>query len=387
MTLQTTLTDDERSAALLQALGFDKLSPGQRELALGIANRYNLDPMLKHLVMIDGRPYITRDGLLHVAHQSGQFDGIEATEPELRDGFWRSTATVYRKDMSRPFKYSGRYPERGQNARYGPEMATKVAEVMCLRRAFDVAAPTVEERWEDDGASDVDVPAQPTSLAERIAARAEAVASAQDDEEPTQAASPGSDDTSHGAAVITGKPVVVDGEVVEVIPTEVDPDDMDDEPEYDAVPVGVPGQFDGVPVVEVEPDVEVVRRVTHPDGSEVFVATADQRAAREASDGPTLEEFAGLMEDVDKAVVKRIAKELYPDAAKFADLTPAQLQTIVDRVVLETTAAPDTNDSDPAPKAVPQCGMESPYGTGLTCTQDKGHPATVPHRAGLRETW
>ena len=33
------------------------------------------------------------------------------------------------------------------------------------------------------------------------------------------------------------------------------------------------------------------------------------------------------------------------------------------------------------------CGEESPYGTGATCTQDAGHPKSVPHRAGLKETW
>jgi hypothetical protein len=46
-------------------------------------------------------------------------------------------------------------------------MAVKVGEVMALRRAFDVAAPTAEERW------DVDVPvveaAPKPTLAERAA--------------------------------------------------------------------------------------------------------------------------------------------------------------------------------------------------------------------------
>lgn len=143
---------DPRELALLKAVGLDRVSPEQRELALNIAQRYDLDLLLKHLVMIDGRPYVTRDGLLHIAHRSGQLDGIETTEPSLVDGFWRSTCAVYRKDMSRPFTYTGRYPEKGQNARFAPEMAVKVGEVMALRRAFDVAAPTAEERW------DIDVP-------------------------------------------------------------------------------------------------------------------------------------------------------------------------------------------------------------------------------------
>lgn len=161
--------DGTRKLALLKAVGLDRLAPEQRELALNIAKRYELDLLLKHLVMIEGRPYVTRDGLLHIAHRSGQLDGIETTEPAIVDGFWRVAASVYRKDMARPFTYYGRYPTQGGNQKFAPEMATKVAEVMALRRAFDVAAPTAEERW------DTEVPVTeapgPRSLADRVAAR------------------------------------------------------------------------------------------------------------------------------------------------------------------------------------------------------------------------
>lgn len=140
----------KRGQALLKAIGLDRVPPEQREIALAIAKRYELDLLLKHLVLVDGRPYITRDGLLHVAHRSGQLDGIEVTDAELvkLEGvgeFWRAKASVYRKDMSRPFTYQGRYPAKGGNQRYAPEMAVKVAEVMALRRAFDVSAPVIEE--------------------------------------------------------------------------------------------------------------------------------------------------------------------------------------------------------------------------------------------------
>jgi len=158
-----------RELTLLKAIGFDRLAPEQRELALAIADRYQLDPLLRHILLIDGRPYITRDGLLHVAHRSGQLDGIETTEPMVVDGFWRCTASVYRKDMSRPFTYGGRYPTSGGNQKFAPEMAVKVAEVQALRRAFDVSAPTIEERW------DLETPAEEpakTTLAEKAAEKA-----------------------------------------------------------------------------------------------------------------------------------------------------------------------------------------------------------------------
>ena len=173
MTTDIAVAASPRDLALLKAVGLDRAAPEQRELALAIAERYGLDLMLKHLVLIEGRPYLTRDALRHVAHRSGQLDGIEATVPEVVGDEWRCTATVWRRDMSHPFTYPGRYPVKGGNARFAPEMATKVAESMALRRAFDIGAPSADERW------DVDVPAEPPapapSLAETARARAAAV--------------------------------------------------------------------------------------------------------------------------------------------------------------------------------------------------------------------
>lgn len=170
-----------RAVALVKALGLDKAAPEQVDLTLAIANRYDLDPMLKHITLIEGRPYITRDGLLSVAHRSKQLDGIEVTDPVITDvpgpgnstaKFWTCKATVYRKDMSRPFTYPGRYPVvGGWNIKFAPEMAIKVAESMALRRAFNVAAPSVEERW------DVEVPAEAAIARPERPALADVVAS------------------------------------------------------------------------------------------------------------------------------------------------------------------------------------------------------------------
>src|SRR5512139_1381008 len=86
--------------ALLKAVGLDRAALAQRQLAIAIAVRYGLDLLLKHLVLIEGRPYVTRDALINIAHRSGQFDGIAVTEPVKEDNFWRCVATVWRKDMS-----------------------------------------------------------------------------------------------------------------------------------------------------------------------------------------------------------------------------------------------------------------------------------------------
>lgn len=178
---EAAVDDRRRRAALIRALGMERAAPEQVELFLAIAKRYNLDPMLKHLVMVEGRPFITRDGLLWIAHRSGELDGIEVTEPVIVTmpgvgEFWSCTARVWRKDMSRPFEYRGRYPTKGGNQRYGPEMAVKTAESQALRRAFNVSAPTVDERWDlATVQADVDavsVPqSPPRSLSERVQER------------------------------------------------------------------------------------------------------------------------------------------------------------------------------------------------------------------------
>lgn len=170
----TQATDDRRQLALLRALGLDKAAPEQRELALAIASRYDLDPMLRHLVLIDGKPFISRDGLLWVAHRSHQLDGIAVEPVEVVGKYYRTTATVWRKDMSHPFKYAGRYPVEGKNRAYGEEMAIKVAESMALRRAFNVAAPSADERWAEQAEQELaDTPKG--SLAELASARAAAI--------------------------------------------------------------------------------------------------------------------------------------------------------------------------------------------------------------------
>ena len=183
--IQTTTADGVRQVALLKAIGFDKLAPEQRELALNIAKRYDLDPLLRHIVLIDGRPFVTRDALLHIAHRSGHFDGIEVTLPEIVGDEWRCMATVWRDDKAHAFVYPGRYPVKGRNATFAQEMAIKVAESMALRRAFNVAAPVVEERWDLDTA---EVPAErpKVSLAERVSEKAARIAAVETPEAPDE---------------------------------------------------------------------------------------------------------------------------------------------------------------------------------------------------------
>lgn len=152
---------------VLAYLGLNPSDP-KSQAVVAVAQRYDLDPVLKHVIVIPkGGAYITRDGLLHVAHRSGQLDGIVVDqEPRLsEDGKeWSARVSVYRKDMGHPFTFPGRYPVSGLNREYAQEMALKAAEAHALRRAFDVAGlPALDEQRPEPNK-----PAE--SAAERMAA-------------------------------------------------------------------------------------------------------------------------------------------------------------------------------------------------------------------------
>lgn len=141
----------ERQDEVLKYLGLDARDTATHAL-VEVCNRYGFDPLLKHVVLIgkggSKNTYVTRDGLLHLAHQSHQLNGITVVEEGDTDKEWWAIVEVHRKDMTYPFRYKGRYSKSGANKAYGPEMAVKCAEVMALRRAFDVSLPTVEEQWD-----------------------------------------------------------------------------------------------------------------------------------------------------------------------------------------------------------------------------------------------
>jgi hypothetical protein len=154
---------------ILKAIGVEPNNP-THQAALLACDKYGLDPLMKHIVVIPrAGPYITRDGWLHIAHRSGQFDGMDVIEQGETPTHWTAKVGVYRKDMGHPFTYLGRYPKGGSNKTYGPEMAVKVAEVAALRRAFPVdGVGAYEERWEHTAMSD-HVPVSVAEITEQVA--------------------------------------------------------------------------------------------------------------------------------------------------------------------------------------------------------------------------
>lgn len=132
------------------------------ELLIALANKYGLDPLAKQIWAVKYNPNETarifagRDGLLVIAHRSGQFDGFG--EPEfIYDDKGEVTsvkATVYRKDITHPFVQYAWMKE--DNLKQGVwltrpnTMLLKVAEVRALKHAFAITGIYTPEEMQDD---------------------------------------------------------------------------------------------------------------------------------------------------------------------------------------------------------------------------------------------
>lgn len=145
---------DQRDERIVNYLGLNPTNPAHRAM-VAVCSHYGFDPVLKHVIVIPNKGvYVTRDGLLHLAHRSGQLDGIVVDQEPTLDtdrNEWVAKVSVYRKDMAHPFTFPGRYPTNGDNKKYAQEMALKAAEAHALRRAFDVTGlPSLDEKRPDD---------------------------------------------------------------------------------------------------------------------------------------------------------------------------------------------------------------------------------------------
>jgi phage recombination protein Bet len=132
------------------------------KLLMYMASTYGLDPLLKQIWAVkrnDNSPaliFAGRDGMLAIAHRSGQFDGMNSGvvyEKKTTDAGKLTEKTinvpvsawceVWRKDMHHSFKTEVPFSE--YNTGYSvwksnpSAMILKVAESVCLRKAFSVS--------------------------------------------------------------------------------------------------------------------------------------------------------------------------------------------------------------------------------------------------------
>jgi phage recombination protein Bet len=141
---------DEKKIALIKAKVAGNCTDTEFELLLYMADKYKLDPLLRQIwaVKFGDRPaqiYAGRDGFLEIAHRSGHFDGMQTVVNYSSDGktIESATCTVWRNDMTHPFVANVLFKEynTGKNLWLDKPavMIGKVAESVCLRKAFSVS--------------------------------------------------------------------------------------------------------------------------------------------------------------------------------------------------------------------------------------------------------
>ena len=170
---QDTSINPQRATRLAREKIYAGIPDDDVDLALAICHRYSLDPLLKHVQLIPSNKkdengqwtkaysvYITRDGLLHVAHESGTPFAIQFDQPVSLNNPYTGKDDIY---LTGKLKRAG-FPDlvaglwfseyRGTNSAGQPlgawkthpaAMHQKVVEVYLLRRGFDVSLPAYEE--------------------------------------------------------------------------------------------------------------------------------------------------------------------------------------------------------------------------------------------------
>jgi phage recombination protein Bet len=147
-------TDSQK--ALIKRQIAAKATDDELEMFMYLANKNNLDPFSKEIWFIkykdDDKPLIftSRDGYLKIAHSHPAFDGMESYTIDNEKGEpIKGVCTVYRRDMTHPFKAEAKVKEYKKNSQiwnqYPSIMIQKVAEVIALKRAFSINGLVTQE--------------------------------------------------------------------------------------------------------------------------------------------------------------------------------------------------------------------------------------------------
>jgi hypothetical protein len=147
------LTDARASVKFLDAYAgkLDKMNPEQQSMFLmALGQRLGVRAELGELLLYQGKPYLTIDGRIRLAHESGLLVGMEtrpATALECRnygcepgDVLW--VAQVFRRGAGRAFTGWGHVSQKDRNPvtkTHPREMAKKRAKYDALRSAFPPA--------------------------------------------------------------------------------------------------------------------------------------------------------------------------------------------------------------------------------------------------------
>jgi phage recombination protein Bet len=151
---------------LIRNVAARNCSEPEFKLLMYLSKTYGLDPLLKQIWAVkrnDNQPaliFAGRDGFLAVAHRSGHFDGMQSgVNYEIdKDGkkvIESAWCKVWRNDMTHPFETQ--VPFNEFNTGFGvwkshpSAMILKVAESVCLRKAFSIDGIYAPEEINTEG--------------------------------------------------------------------------------------------------------------------------------------------------------------------------------------------------------------------------------------------
>src|SRR5215207_4691787 len=137
-----------------QALRYLQLNPKdpKAQALVLVCERYNLDPLLGHISIYEGKPYIHYAGYLHMANSDPHYEGSECMREWEDDEFYYATVRVHRDDRGfyaertgrsrklKPRKAGGTYRDEFADAK-----AFAQAHRRALRLAFNIAAPDPDD--------------------------------------------------------------------------------------------------------------------------------------------------------------------------------------------------------------------------------------------------
>ncbi len=151
----------------------ETLPPKMQYQMAKLAVAYGLDPFLGELVNLGNKPYPTVAAIQRKANEDDRFDGEECRpatqeeriafyfplEPPADEHLWR--CAVWVKGKSRPFTGWGRASKHNVKMStmqlWLPEMAQKRARGRTYRLAFNIGIPTIEEMYEFEDGSVMEV--------------------------------------------------------------------------------------------------------------------------------------------------------------------------------------------------------------------------------------
>lgn len=155
----------------LQYLGLTPGQPAAQALIL-VCKRYELDPLLGHVSLYDGKPYVHFAGYLHIANAHPEFAGVECVKEWDDDTYCYATVRVHRADRDFPSERTGKsrkQKRKKDGSTYTDDDADAKAFAQACRRAlrmsFNVDHP---DPAEDEGAGPTPAPPPVVEVARRI---------------------------------------------------------------------------------------------------------------------------------------------------------------------------------------------------------------------------